>query len=213
MEEVNAFDRAVKDYDKWFDEHSAWFSSELAALKMAVPKTGKGLEIGVGTGRFAGELGIGAGVEPSKNMAAVAFKRGIKVFSGYAEDLPVEDASFDYTLMVTVDCFLQDVLKAFEEAWRVTKPGGAIIIGMIDKSSPLGKRYQERKEDNPFYRSAHFHEVEEVKVLLEKAGFQNFSFWQTLRNTKEEVVEQPLKGYGKGGFVVIKAQKQTTKII
>lgn len=91
---------------------------------MAVPKTGRGLEIGVGTGRFVQELGISAGVEPSPNMAAVAIKRGIKIISGYAENLPVDDASFDYTLMVTVDCFLQDVLKAFEEALRVTQPGG-----------------------------------------------------------------------------------------
>lgn len=174
---------------------------------MAVPKTGRGLEIGVDTGRFSQELRISTGVEPSSNMAAVAIKRGIKVISGYAENLPVEDASFDYTLMVTVDCFLQDVLKAFEEASRVTVEGGAIIIGMIDKSSPLGKKYQELKKDNPFYRSARFHEVEKIKLLLEKAGFQNFHFWQTLIRPKEEMVEEPLEGYGKGGFVVIKAYK------
>lgn len=208
MEEVNAFDRATLEYDRWFDDHAGWFSSELAALKLAVPKTGRGLEIGVGTGRFSRELGISTGVEPSKNMAAMASNRGINVISGYAEDLPVEDTSFDFTLLVTVDCFLQDIPKAFGEAWRVTKPGGAIIIGMIDKSSPLGEKYQEKKQNNPFYRSAHFHEVQELKTLLEQAGFQKFSFWQTLVNTMEETVEKPFEGFGKGGFVVIKAQKR-----
>lgn len=208
MEEVNAFNRAAADYDKWFDEHANWFLSELAALKLAIPKIGRGIEIGVGTGRFAQELGIKTGVEPSENMAAVAIKRGIKVVSGYAEDLPFPDTSFDYTLMITVDCFLQNVSKAFEEAWRVTKPGGSIIIGMIDKSSPLGKKYQEFKSNNPFYKSAHFHEVDELKLLLENVGFHNFRFWQTLVNTKEEVFEAAKEGYGKGGFVVIKAEKK-----
>ncbi len=210
MEEVKAFNRAALEYDKWFEEHANWFSSEVAALKLAVPKTGKGIEIGVGTGRFAGELGIETGVEPSENMAAIASKRGIRVFPGYAEELPKPDVSFDYTLMVTVDCFLQNLTKAFKEAWRITKPGGS-IIGMIDKSSPLGRRYQEHKKDNPFYKSARFHDVEEMKILLEEAGFQDLSFWQTLVNMKEEVFEQPIEGYGKGGFVVIKAQKREDK--
>lgn len=211
MEEVKAFNKAAGAYDTWFDTHSAWFSSELAALRMAVPKTGKGLEIGVGTGRFASELGIKTGVEPSENMAVIASERGIEVLSGYAEDLPVEDAAFDYTLMVTVDCFLKDLLKAFKEAWRITKPGGAIIIGMISKSSPLGKNYERKKKDNPFYRSARFHEVQQVKNLLEQAGFQNFSFWQTLLNPEAETLEEPVKGFEKGGFVVIKAEKKADK--
>ncbi|SFN87012.1 class I SAM-dependent methyltransferase [Salegentibacter flavus] len=211
MEEVKAFNRAALEYDKWFEEHAKWFSSELAALKLAVPKTGKGIEIGVGTGRFAGELRIETGVDPSEKMAEVASKRGIRVFKGYAEDLPIPDGSFDYSLMVTVDCFLQDVAKAFKEAWRITKPGGSIIIGMIDKSSPLGRKYHEHKKDNPFYRSANFHDVEEIKNLLEEAGFQDFNFWQTLVNAKEEILEEPIKGYGKGGFVVIKALKKVDK--
>ena len=212
MEEVNAFNRAAEDYDKWFDEHSKWYLSEVEALKLAVPKTGNGIEIGVGTGRFARELGITTGVEPAENMAAVATQRGIRVIPGFAEALPVSDMTFDYTVMITVDCFLQDISKAFEEACRITKPGGAIIIGMIDKSSPLGKKYQELKGNNPFYRSAHFHIVEEIRKQLETAGFHNFSFWQTLVNINEELIEKPLEGYGNGGFVVIRAQKRDAKI-
>jgi len=212
MEEVSAFNRAATDYDKWFDEHFNWYLSEVAALKPAVPKTGKGIEIGVGTGRFASRLGVTTGVEPAENMAAVATQRGIGVIKGFAEDLPVSNITFDYAVMITVDCFLQDTLKAFEEAWRILKPGGEIVIGMIDKSSALGEKYQELKGDNPFYRSAHFHSVDEIRTQLEAAGFHNFSFWQTLVNIKEELLEEPLEGYGKGGFVVIKAlKKENTK--
>jgi hypothetical protein len=54
------------------------YRSELAAIKAFIPKKGRGLEIGVGTWRFAEPLGIKEGVEPAKAMAAIARERGIK---------------------------------------------------------------------------------------------------------------------------------------
>lgn len=207
MEKINAFNKRAEEYDRWFDDHRTWFLGEVAALKMAVPSTGTGLEVGVGSGRFAGELGIATGVEPAENMAAIAAQRGIRVMAGIAEELPFEAASFDFLLMVTVDCFLQNAAKAFAEAYRVLRPSGTIIIGMIDKASPLGQKYQELKNHDPFYRHAQFHEPGEITGELEMAGFCGFSYWQTLRNAAEDPVEEPSTGYGEGGFVVIRAQK------
>jgi hypothetical protein len=56
-----------------------------------LPKSGTGVEIGVGTGRFAEPLGIRVGVEPSKAMRQVAQKRGIEVIDGVAQVLPFDD--------------------------------------------------------------------------------------------------------------------------
>jgi len=36
----------------------------------------------------------------------MARERGIKVYEAYAEELPFEDESFDFVLLVTVLCFL-----------------------------------------------------------------------------------------------------------
>ncbi|WP_081212275.1 class I SAM-dependent methyltransferase [Salegentibacter sediminis] len=208
MEQIQAFNWAAEDYDHWFDIHAKWFYSELEAVRVAIPNSGKAVEIGVGTGRFAESLGIKYGLEPSENMAAIAMSRGIDVQIGRGGNMPYPDASFDFSLMVTVDCFLQNIEQVFREAWRITKPGGTIIIGMIDKSSPLGKKYQKHKNNNPYYKSAHFHEVPEITKLLEKAGFSEFKYWQTLLNLEEEKFEEPQKGYGNGGFVVIRAHKK-----
>ncbi len=50
-----------------------WFiGAELAAVESLWPATGQGLEIGVGTGRFAVPLGIKIGVEPARAMAEIA---------------------------------------------------------------------------------------------------------------------------------------------
>ncbi len=66
--EFNPFEAISKEYDQWFDDNKVTFLSELAAVKYFLPKQGKGLEIGIGTGRFAMELGIKYGIEPSETI-------------------------------------------------------------------------------------------------------------------------------------------------
>ena len=42
-----------------------------------MPWRGLGLEIGVGTGRFAGPLGIEIGIDPSMTMLTYSIKRNV----------------------------------------------------------------------------------------------------------------------------------------
>lgn len=105
---TNVFEESAQEYDEWFVRHEFAYQSELAAIKTFLPKEGQGLEIGVGTGRFAAPLGIKVGVEPAKAIADLARKRGIKVYEAYGEELPFKNESFDFILMVTVLCFLKD---------------------------------------------------------------------------------------------------------
>jgi len=64
---VRLFDRNWEKYENWFERHKNSYSSELKALKKAKPD-GFGLEVGVGSGRFAFPLGVKLGIDPSKNM-------------------------------------------------------------------------------------------------------------------------------------------------
>lgn len=209
MQKVEPFEKYTKEYEEWFERNKWAYLSELQAIKSQLPENGYGLEIGVGSGRFAAPLGIKLGVEPSKKMGEIAKQRGIEVIEGVAEYLPLDDAQFDFAVMITTICFLNDVVTAFREAYRVLKPDGCLIIGFIDKDSPLGKLYQRHKEDSLFYRVATFYLVNKVILLLKKAGFKNFNFIQTIFHNLAEIRNvEPLKeGYGKGSFVVIKATK------
>ena len=90
-------------------------------------------------------------------MADIAQRRGIKVYRAVAEALPFRPDSFDLVVMVTVLCFLRDPFLALTEATRVLKPGGQILIGMIDKDSPLGRYYEAHKQESKFYRQANFY--------------------------------------------------------
>jgi ubiquinone/menaquinone biosynthesis C-methylase UbiE len=203
---VEVFEKNTLEYDQWFERHAALYQSEILALKRAVPTNKKGIEIGVGTGRFARPLNVKYGVEPSENMASMAEQIGIKVYRAYGEYLPIDNATFDFVLIVTTVCFLFDIPKTFSEAHRILKPKGEIILGFIDKNSKLGKKYEKEKATKKFYRDAHFHSTEEITGLLEQAGFQDFQYWQTLMGN-QNTIEQPQKGFGKGGFVVIKGRK------
>lgn len=203
----NVFDENALDYDNWFERHNTAFQSELLAIKQAIPLQKSGIEIGVGTGRFAEYFNIKHGVEPSENMAQIAEQRGINVVQAVAEDLPIENELFDFALLVTTVCFLSDIPKAFSEIRRILKPEGEIILAIIDRNSELGKKYEMGKAENKFYKDAHFHSTEEITELLEQAGFGKFEYWQTLFKENSTQIEQPREGFGEGSFVVIKGQK------
>ncbi len=209
MPKIKSFEEYFKEYEAWFDKNPSIYQSELEALRSQLPEGGTGLEIGVGSGRFAGPLGIKTGVDPSAGMRTLAETRGIKTVNAKAEELPFDDASFDYVMMVTTICFLDDVMASFREAYRVLRAPGVLIVGFIDKDSFLGKQYQDKKSGNKFYQCATFYSVREVLQLTQEAGFKRLNFVQTLFADIHSIKTiQPFKkGYGQGGFVVIKAQK------
>jgi SAM-dependent methyltransferase len=209
MAKSRPFDENADRYEAWFERNPAAYESELAAVRTLLPR-GTGLEIGVGSGRFAGPLGIRYGVDPSPVMRGIARSRGIEALPGLAERLPYPDSSFDFVLMVTTICFLDDVDEALREAHRVLRPGGSILIGFVDRESETGRLYVEHRTENPFYRDAEFFSVEEVRGHLEQAGFGDHAYTQTIfkKPGDMEMAEVPREGYGEGSFVVVRAFRE-----
>ena len=210
MRKIEPFEKYIDQYEDWFEKNYWIYQSELLAIKNQLPEKGNGIEIGVGSGRFAEPLGIGLGIDPSPKMRKLAKQRGIEVIDAVAENLPFDDAQFDFALMVTTICFISDVETAFKEACRILKPSGRLIIGFVDKNSLLGKIYQEKKDRSLFYNIATFYSVDEVLSVLEKTEFKKVSFTQTIFVSLNETknIEPAIEGYGKGSFVVINAQKE-----
>ena len=204
----NFFDKHYERYDAWYEENRFAYLSELETLKKVLPAKGYGLEIGVGSGRFAAPLGVTVGIDPSKKMVELARARGVDARLGSGEELPFKNSIFDYIAIIVTLCFVRDPGKVIRKSAKVLKSGGKIIIGVIDKDSFLGRAYREK--ESIFYDQAHFLKIKEIIRLLETSGFEDFSFYQTLFDHPDrmDVVQIPLKGYGKGGFVVISAVKK-----
>ncbi len=209
MPKIDIFEKYSDAYDDWFEKNPDAYAVELKAIRQLLPAgDARGMEIGVGSGKFAVPLGITIGLEPSEQMANKAEKLGIKIYSGVAEDLPFSDHEFDFILMVTTICFVDDIVQSFREALRVLTPGGCVLIGFVDKKSELGRKYMENRNKSKFYKEAIFFSTQEVLDHLQTAGFGTTEVKQTLipGDTEKTVLD----GFGQGAFVVIKAIKEVT---
>jgi SAM-dependent methyltransferase len=210
MPRTAPFQTHHRRYDEWFVRHAAAYQSELLAVRALLPWGGLGLSIGVGTGRFAGPVGVQVGIDPAHEVLPYAARRGVAVARAIAEALPFADESFDYVLSVTTICFVDDASAMLLEAHRVLKPGGALVLGFIDRNSDLGRHYLAHQAENVFYRDATFYAGAEVQRLLRNTGFGKAVWVQTLSKPLGEIHEvEPLRsGRGEGAFVVVKARRR-----
>lgn len=187
MAKTEQFEKYSKEYDDWFENNKSLYQEELKVLRKLVDNAKNGLEIGIGTGRFAVPIGIEVGIEPSVKMRDIAISKGLRVVDGVAEELPFKNGEFDFAIMVTTICFVDDLLKSFKEAFRVIRQNGFLIIGFIDKDSKLGIEYQEKSKRSNFYVDAKFHSTDEIINLLKIAGFSNFEF-EYVKDTEKSFI-------------------------
>ncbi len=202
---VSHFDKTWKDYDKWYETHQAVFQSELNALEKAMP-SGRGLEVGVGTGRFAASLSVTFGLDPSFKMLKLAKARKIKAVQGFGEELPFKSQSFHFVSIVFTIEFVDDPIRFLKEAVRTLKKNGELVLGMLDRESEWGKYYERNTSRKRFFRSF---TPEEILKIFKGISLEFKEAFQTLFQPPPDIkkIEEPRRGYGQGGFVVLKGKK------
>jgi len=98
---IEPFERHYIEYENWFEKNRFAYQSELAGIREFIPDGKRGIEIGVGSGRFAALLGVEIGIDPSPKMREIAKSHGLEIYGAVAEALPFADGCFDFALMVT----------------------------------------------------------------------------------------------------------------
>ena len=176
------------------DAYDAWYETPLGAVSdrlekelvfsMACVKKGeKALDAGCGTGIYSIELtkrgALTTGVDSSGGMLDRAKSKAVK--DGHNIDfvcadaltLPFPDNYFDLVLSIGMLCYTEEREKALLEMRRVLKPGGRIIIGVLNKWSPwaLFRRTKGLFKET-IYNKAEFIAPPYLELSLGRAGFE-----------------------------------------
>lgn len=228
------FDEYAEEYDAWFLKNANVLESEVLLLKRFLARPGRALSVGCGSGLFEyllrkrHKIDIHFGVEPAAGMARIAERRGLTVKTGTAENLPFGPEEFDTVLLNGIPSYIERLDRAFSEAHRVLKPGGAIVVADVPAESSYGLLYRLAgilgAWDDPylthvapadpypvqFTLTATWRTTDEKAKLLQAAGFTALQYAQTLtRHPKysNDVVEKPVEGFDRGDYVAIRARK------
>jgi ubiquinone/menaquinone biosynthesis C-methylase UbiE len=175
---LTRFDDLAPAYEGWFATRLGAFVArreEELILGLLSPMPGEFiLEVGSGTDYFLRPLArSGArcvGVEPAAEMLAAALTQpsaNIEHVRGCGESLPFKDETFDGLLYMTALEFVQDVGAALAEAWRVVRPGGHLVFGVLNAEGPWARS---RKREGGLWDEAHFYRARELESLLTPLG-------------------------------------------
>ena len=179
-------------YDAWYETPLGRLSDRLEKdliFSIAGVKGGeKALDLGCGTGIYTIELArrgaIATGVDSSKEMLNWAGAKAsqarqtrkerlaVEFVCADALTLPFPDDCFDLIMSVNLLCFIREREKALLEMRRVLKPGGRLIVGVLNKWSPWAafRRIKGLFKDT-VYNRVEFISPLELELSLVRAGF------------------------------------------
>ena len=212
---AQVFEDLAERYDAWYDTGAGQvlFDLELAALRPLLAGTARpGLEVGVGSGRFAAALGIEVGLDAAEAPLHLAKARGVRVVCGVGDQLPFGDNTFAVVALVVTLCFAEDPGGVLAEVGRVLRPGGRLVVGLVPLDSAWGHSYEDKgRAGHPFYRHARFQALAEHRRMLTTAGFRLVDARSTLLQAPgDEPVAEPVRSdaVAGAGFVAIAARRE-----
>ena len=178
-------------FDSWPEKYRRWFETPLGrliknyelrwVLEYLQPRQGESiLDAGCGSGIFTQPLlDAGArvtGLDLSTPM--LKWARGHLPgddFSCLVSDmraLPFNDGQFDKTVSITALEFIEDAQSAIDELFRVTRPGGFVVVATLNRISPWAQRRSAEAREDPdsVFRQVHFRSPRELRGLSDRAA-------------------------------------------
>ncbi|MDN5325836.1 MAG: hypothetical protein PWP41_532 [Moorella sp. (in: firmicutes)] len=225
------FDRKAGDYDDWYKRPLGALVDRVEKEPIYAyldPHAGEHiLDVGCGTGNFSLELarrGVKVtGIDISNPMLAKARKKAadaglaIEFLHADAMNLPFGDNTFDKIVSVTALEFAPDLKAVLEESYRVLKPGGRMVIGLIGGNSLWSRHYEARaaREPDCLFRYARFYTLDELLAAMPGKNVQGKAvlfFGPDFDGTKVEealAIEAAAAKEGRtdGGFIVAVSYK------
>lgn len=201
-----SFTVPAEAYDSFMGRYSTPLAPKFADFA-GVEAGQRVVEVGAGPGALTAVLvqRVGAdsvtAIEPSDPFVAALRERqpGASVIHAAAEDLPLDDASFDTALAQLVVHFMKDPVRGIGEMRRVTAPGGVVAANVWDHgggNGPLSLYWEVVRELDPsstgegalagategdltrLFEEAGFDDVEEELLTVEVAHDTFEEWWE-----------------------------------
>jgi ubiquinone/menaquinone biosynthesis C-methylase UbiE len=218
-------------FDDWPEEYDQWFETPIGRLvkeyesKLILEMLRPGqderiLDAGCGTGVFSLDvLDAGAKVVGLELSLPMLLRAGRKLerhvfhkVRGDMRELPFADNALDKTFSVTAIEFIVDATTAIGELFRVTKPGGCIVVATLNSLSPwAARRKAKAKQDHSIFKHALFRSPDELLNLSPIKGVVKTAIHFQKHDDPEQAkkIEKngQLKGLATGAFVVARWRK------
>ena len=220
-----AFDEHASAYDSWFFDNQNLLTSELKLVAHFLDKDSEILSIGCGSGLFESllaqdyDIHIRHGIEPSKDMAEIAKKRGLQVDISPAETCDIEPNKFDTIMFNGSVSYINDLDICIKKAFDALKTGGKLIVIDVPKESGFASLYNLASSLNTWehpllahispadpypielVKSANWRTSDEKIALMQANGFVDFEYAQTLLTHPmyaNDKVQEVIEGYDRG---------------
>jgi ubiquinone/menaquinone biosynthesis C-methylase UbiE len=172
---------------------------------------GEVIEIGAGTGANLPHYGSSVtrllALEPSDDMRQIARRkldRGViaappntALAKAFGEDLPCEDASFDWAVATLVLCSVRDPAKVLSELHRVLRPGGrlAFVEHVLDPHDASNRKRQRRYQPLWGLVSASCQVVRDTERTIVDGGFEIGELAHNRMETGPRIVRPVIRGW------------------
>lgn len=173
MTSIGGYNLAANRYDEKEGYLNSFEQKKLLPLLGNVRGL-KVLDVGAGTGRLAVELAKFPGTEVtaldvSDKMLERLKKKNpaITCIVGDAEALPFVSGSFDMVIATFLIVHLKNPARFFDEAYRVLKDGGRLVVTNINQKDPPTVKTSE----GDIIIESYYHRPEEARESLESLAF------------------------------------------
>ncbi len=160
------YEQSHKFLDSFEREHFYGMLGDLKGKKV--------LDMGCGAGRLI-ELLLMSGADVyaadiSENMISTIQKKypRLKTCVCSIEDIDFEDNFFDIVLSAFVVVHLRTLTKAFDEVYRVLKPGGHFVLSNINQKKPPALKVGDKEE---IIIKSFYHMPKNIILALEESFF------------------------------------------
>jgi demethylmenaquinone methyltransferase/2-methoxy-6-polyprenyl-1,4-benzoquinol methylase len=189
-------EQLVERFENYMERFPELYFSLSKIVKKFIPESvvkSVIVDLGVGPGLLSFEMAkqipdaMILGVDPSKEMLKFANKKikseNFKAVVGSSEKIPMESGKADVVVSRFTLSYWDSLEKGFKEIYRVLRPGGALVLEVLNKDFPKWKLFAIKvqmhlrsatveviKYHIDAYKTAHsFHEVSD---FLTNIGFE-----------------------------------------